>query len=121
MTPDYAKNDPKGWCGDPKRGAALGRPTRTLAGSQCAFPEIALCMDERCARCGFTDRLALRRVRLDAGGYDQLGTYWGDSPTTKLYWYASDDNRIDGTLRARDRSAAREVLLARYPRAKVRR
>ena len=26
-TPDYSKNDPKGWHGDPSRGAALGRST----------------------------------------------------------------------------------------------
>ena len=27
MRPDYTTNDPKGWCGDPARGAALGRPS----------------------------------------------------------------------------------------------
>jgi hypothetical protein len=25
MTPSYKTHDPKGWCGDPQRGAALGR------------------------------------------------------------------------------------------------
>lgn len=25
--PSYKENDPKGWCGDIQRGAALGRPT----------------------------------------------------------------------------------------------
>ena len=25
--PDYSTHDPKGWCGDPRRGAALGRAT----------------------------------------------------------------------------------------------
>src|SRR5690606_26966366 len=25
--PSYSTNDPKGWCGDPRRGAAMGRPS----------------------------------------------------------------------------------------------
>lgn len=118
--PSYQTRDPKGWMGDPKRGAALGRPNwDQLASARCAFPEIALCMDERCARCGFTGRLTLRYVRLDSGGYDINGTYWGHHK--RLYWYASDDNRIDGTLHAEDRAEARSKVLAKYPRAKVRR
>lgn len=51
---DYQKPD-RGWCGDPRRGAALGRLSDELDG----------------------DTLIMRRVPLDDGGYDPGGTYWG--------------------------------------------
>ena len=98
--PDYSVNDPKGWCGDPRRGAALGRPTvegpSDYAGAVC-----------------------LRRVRLCPGGYDTNGTYFGTG--VPLYWYATDDLSIDGMLRADDRASARAQVLEKYPSAKVRR
>lgn len=97
---DYGTYDPKGWCGDPSRGAALGRPT--IKG-----PE------------DFNGKLGLRKVRLDMGGYDCNGTYFGiGSP---LYWYADEDGEIDGMLRAIDREHARAQVLEEYPNAKVRR
>ena len=98
--PDYSRNDPKGWCGDPSRGAALGRSTITDAP-----PE-------------FADRIYLRRVRLDSGGYDKNGTYFGhDQP---LYWAASEDGEIDFMLRASTREGARKQVLEKYSKAKVR-
>ena len=30
MPHPYENNDPRGWCGDPKRGAAFGRPATHL-------------------------------------------------------------------------------------------
>ena len=98
--PDYKTNDPKGWCGDPSRGAALGRPT--IKG-----PE------------DFQGKLCLRKIRLDNGGYDVNGTYFGHWKS--LYWFASDGGEIDGMLRADDREDAREQVLDMYPNAKVRR
>jgi len=98
--PDYGTNDPKGWCGDPTRGAALGRPTIQDASTD------------------FAERLFLRRVRLDSGGYDGNGTYFGIG--APLYWVASEDGDIDYMLRAGDRETARGKVLARYPKAKVR-
>lgn len=83
MRPDYATNDPKGWCGDPTRGAALGRPSDH-----------------------------------EPGGYDALGTYSGLG--APLYWAASDCGAVDYMLRAPDRAAARVLVLAEYPQAKVR-
>ena len=97
--PDYTTHDPKGWCGDPKRGAALGRPT--IKGD----PE-------------HDGPLALQRVYLDRGGFDPNGTYFGLG--NPLYWYASEDGSIDGMLRATYRSLARAQVLERYPKAKVR-
>lgn len=99
--PSYGTNDPRGWMGDPKRGAALGRP-------------------DRVGDAGYSGVIHLRRVRIDADGYDGLGTYWGlgDRP---LWWFACANNYIDRTVRARTREEARDFIVARYPNAKVRR
>jgi hypothetical protein len=93
----YKTNDPRGWGGDPSRGAALGRPT--LRGEP-----------------SFSGRLTLRRVRLDQGGYDPNGTYFGAGGP--LYWYASDDGEIDAMLRAHSREGAKAQVLKIYPSAK---
>lgn len=93
----YQTNDPRGWGGDPKRGAALGRPSVRGEAS-------------------FAGRLTLRRIRLDQGGYDPNGTYFGLGPP--LYWYASDDGSIDDMLRAGTRESAKKQILAIYPNAK---
>lgn len=99
--PDYCQNDPRGWCGDPSRGAALGRAT---------------IQDEPK---NWEGKLALRRSYLDSGGYDKNGTYFGKGKP--LYWCANDELTIDYMLRADDRADARERVLKRYPKAKVRR
>ncbi len=99
--PSYKTNDPKGWGGDPKRGAAVGRgsildPDRELRGP-------------------FT----LRRVYLDSGGYDPNGTYFGHG--SPLYWYAltnSDGETIvDAMVRAVSRDAAQVKIRQEYPAA----
>jgi len=99
--PDYGENDPKGWCGDPSRGAALGRPT-----IRDEPPE-------------YTGHLYLWHVRLDAGGYDKNGTYFGAGQ--RLYWCSNMELTVDYMLRADDRASARELVLKDYPKAKVRR
>lgn len=62
-------------------------------------------------------RLALGRVRLDRGGYDPAGQYWGVG--TPLYRFASvgDDPAEEryGYLRAWSRTAAKEALRAAMP------
>ena len=98
---DYKDRDPKGWGGDPSRGAALGRPTIHDAPKD------------------FSDKLCLRRSYLDAGGYDSNGTYFGSGDP--LYWYASECGEVDAMLRARSRTEARAKVLAIYPKAKIRR
>lgn len=97
---DYGRHDPKGWCGNPKLGAALGRPT--VRGPV-----------------EYAGRLTLRRTRLNNGGYDRNGTYFGTGDP--LYWYADDDGEIDGMIRAKNRADARTAVLALYPNAKVKR
>lgn len=101
--PDYSTHDPKGWGGDPRRGAALGRPT-VQKGDEAAF----------------TGKLYLRRIRLDSGGYDPNGTYFGLGQP--LYWCADDgtseNHSIDFMLRAADRDEAKAAVRARYPNAR---
>ena len=98
--PDYRKHDPRGWCGDPKRGAALGRYPYHLENKPA-----------------FSGRLFLMRIRLDVGGYDKNGTYWGHGRT--LYWCSNLENTVDFCFRADDHEAAKKVVLSMYPRAKV--
>jgi hypothetical protein len=98
--PDYSTNDPKGWCGDSRRGAAMGRPTIQDAPQD------------------FSGKLALRRVRLN-GDYDSNGTYFGGGyGTLPLYWVASEDGEIDYMLRARDRVDAKAKVVVKYPQAR---
>jgi hypothetical protein len=102
VRPDYSTHDPKGWCGDPSRGAALGRPT-IQKGDKKAF----------------TDKLYLRRIPLTIGGYDCNGTYFGAGWNT-LYWCAAktDTHEIDFMLRASSRDEAKAEVLKDYPNAR---
>lgn len=80
---------------DLRFGAPLGRPTFTPPRS--------------------APRLYLRRIRLDRGGYDPGGAYWGLG--APLYWYGDDSGAIDGCLRASSRDAAKAEIRANYPDA----
>ena len=97
MAPDYKANDPRGWCGDPRRGAAMGRPSVREAPKD------------------YAGKLYLRRVRLN-GDYDVNGTYFGAGEP--LYWCADSDGAVDFMLRARDRNQAKAKVRAYYPDAK---
>jgi len=61
-------------------------------------------------------RVTLQRVRLNAGGYDQAGCYWGHGGP--LYWAATDDGALDTTLRANSREEAKERVRAIVPGAR---
>lgn len=93
--PSYRHHDPKGWCGDPKRGAALGRH---------AYHEKT-----------YTVRsyAVLRRVRINGDGYDPLGTYWGVG--APLWWCATPNYKIDFCLRATTRKEAEANVRRLYP------
>lgn len=97
---DYKKNDPRGWMGDPSRGAAHGRPhINTLK------PD-------------YTGYIYVREVVLDDGGYDCLGTYFGIGG--RLWWCTVDggDNRLDWVLRGSAESAVTQ-LKTRFPDSQV--
>lgn len=100
--PDYATHDPKGWCGDPKRGAALGRADYHAEN-----------------RFDYAGRFYLSEVKL-TGDYDRLGTYWGGGPgTLPLFWCASEDGEVDFCLRAGNRRQAAEKVTQMYPAARL--
>lgn len=76
--PDYEKHDPKGWCGDPSRGAALGRGTYIQEG---------------------VDKQPLYVQAVETyGGYDRNGTYFGHGDT--LFWFATAGCEVDFVMRA---------------------
>ena len=54
------------------------------------------------------DKLSLRHVRLNNGGYDDSGCYWGTG--VRLYNYQSDSGHIDGYIRAPSRQNAKERI-----------
>ena len=99
MRPDYSDNDPKGWCGDPARGAALGRDPRHADDTNAPV------------------KLYLRKVRLNGGGYDANGTYFGATRWSDVYWYADASGEVDGTCRAGSRTLAKEQITALYTSA----
>ena len=92
----YTTNDPRGWCGDPSRGAALGRPT--IIGEP-------------------KGTVTVRESPLDRGGYDKNGTYFGQGQP--LFWVASEDGEVDYMIRGRDRSDALNQVVGKFPKACV--
>lgn len=70
---------------------------------------------------GVPVKLSLQRVRLDSGGYDSGGAYWG---TGEPLWLATGDVDVvdvDGVtmfLRARDRDHAKSLVRAKLRAAR---
>lgn len=50
----------------------------------------------------------LQRVRLNSGGYDAQGSYWGHGQPLYYFMYDAGDTIESGTLRASDRESAKE-------------
>lgn len=70
---------------------------------------------------GNAPKFSLQRVRLDAGGYDAGGAYWG---TGEPLWRASDDtsnptcDTIELFFRAHTREQAKRMVVAKVPTAR---
>lgn len=79
-------------------GAPMGRTSTTPAGT----PPAPL-------------KLSLYRIRINAGGYDSGGAYWGQG--APLYRAASDCGTFETWFRARDRDAAKAFVRAQRPTA----
>lgn len=58
----------------------------------------------------------LRRIRLDSGGYDAGGAYWGHG--APLYWYCDGIGQCEGFIRASSRDAAKAKIRETYPNAR---
>ncbi len=88
----------RGYMGDRSRGASLGRSDKH------GFPAVSY-------------KVSLQRIRLDRGGYDSGGAYWGIGQP--LYWA-----RVEGPagfemfFRASSRDAAKAIVRERYPHAR---
>lgn len=67
----------------------------------------------------YSPKVTLQRVRLDSGGYDPCGAYWGCGEP--LYWAATDDGELDTTFRAHDRDAAKAHVRTLIPAARFHR
>jgi|SRR5262245_6381066 len=96
---DRIKARASSWGGDPARGAALGRADH---------------LDGWRGR-----KWSIRRVRINRGGYDDSGAYWGIG--APLFRCATDDDKPGLCLvhiRAKDRSAARAEIARDYPGAR---
>lgn len=100
---DYSLHASKGWMGDPKRGAAMGRGSWINEGPNYSGP------------------IRIQEVKLDAGGYDPSGAYFGHSPDRLLlYWVASPSCSIDYVQWAGSRSEVEFEVRKKWPLAQVR-
>ncbi len=109
LKPDLTNGHPYCTLADGQRvctGARLGRGTR--AESNATGPEAV--------------KVTLQRVRINQGGYDSGGAYWGLG--APLYWacvkYPNDPARqsVDMWFRAPDRSGAKDHVRAQFPQAR---
>ena len=88
----------KGYHGDTKRGASLGRSSRAGESDQ---------------------RIHLRKIRLDSGGYASGGAYWGIGGA--LYEAFTDDGAIYHTYRDYSRNPRESIkaeIAADFPGAR---
>lgn len=64
-------------------------------------------------------RFTLREIRINRGGYDASGAYWGLGDP--LYWASPDDGGDDSYFRASTRDAAKDIVRRHYPGARFHR
>ena len=87
-------------------GAPMGRPSYDHR-ERFVFPH----EDGSAATFTACPKLHLQRVRINAGGYDEGGAYWGTGEP--LYWAWDDDGEVQMFVRAADREEAKRKLQAR--------
>lgn len=93
-TPDFER--PSGWCGDSSRGAGMGRSSD--------LPH------DTASKCH------LQRVRLDEGGYDKGGAYWG--APSNLWLVRSVETETDAEKLAYVRAPNRDAAKSKFPNAR---
>jgi hypothetical protein len=71
---------------------------------------------QRQREAAFAGFVSLRRIPLNAGGYDSGGAYWGHG--APLWSAMSDCGTVDIWTRARDRQAAKAEVLKVAPKAR---
>lgn len=65
----------------------------------------------------FDGKLTLHRIRINRGGYDLGGAYWGIGQPL-YWWYADDAASLSGYLRAASREEAKRKIRETYPNAR---
>lgn len=97
------ESDAGGYGGDWSRGAPMGRPT--LDGGYTVIEN--------------APPFILRHVRLDSGGYDRGGAYWGiESHGDLLYYFEGPISDISGYVRAAGRESAKSEVRKLHPLAR---
>jgi hypothetical protein len=61
-------------------------------------------------------KVSLRRIRINQGGYDDGGSYWGLGDP--LYWAGSDCGTVDLWFRSDDRASAKDHVRSQFPNAR---
>lgn len=64
-----------------------------------------------------SQKFHLRQERLDSGGYDSGGAYWGIG-YTPLFYASSVDGEIEFFHRAKDRNEAKKIVTEKFPGAR---
>jgi hypothetical protein len=72
---------------------------------------------------GKPEKLHLRKIRLNQGGYDQGGAYWGNTTNSHIYLAISPDNTENEEpvicyVRAENRNEAKKLVLEKLPKFK---
>jgi hypothetical protein len=64
------------------------------------------------------EKVTLRRIRINSGGYDSGGAYWGLGQP--LFWWSitQEGEESSGFLRASSRDAAKRQIVELHPGAK---
>jgi hypothetical protein len=98
----YNVRDPRGWCGDPARGAALGR------------------VSIRSLPIDYTGIISVFPIKLYDGDYDGNGTYFGFVPERPLWWIHAKKGELelDTVLRGPPAEVVAHIY-AYHPRATV--
>lgn len=106
--PQYNPPDDKGYMGDRKRGASLGRSDKNGFYNKAGeWVELTVTPDAK--------PMTLVRVRM-CGAYDSGGAYWGLGEP--LYYYSDATGSIDGYVRGATRDAAKAAVRASHPNAR---
>jgi hypothetical protein len=64
----------------------------------------------------YSGKLHIRRVRLDSGGYDKGGAYWGHDAPLWCIWGDSEDGA--DVLTSYRRASSRDAVKAMFPNAR---
>lgn len=64
-----------------------------------------------------TNKLYLAKMRIDAGGYDAGGAYWGVGDCHIGHMYRCWNDESDIFIRAKNRDEAKKQILKKYPYA----